>query len=404
MGKKAVVLLSGGLDSTLAARWLLQEDIEVHGISFITGFCPASWKNRLDNIPHVSAARKSAEALGISFMEKDIREKMKKIVISPRFGYGKNMNPCVDCRILMLREAADYMREINADFVATGEVLDQRPMSQRYPRLRSLSRYSGLGGRLLRPLSARCLPPSLPEKEGWVKRENLGNIQGRTRKHQIAAMKKWNLTEGVDSGGISCSLTDPNYAVKLKNYLEAEKKSITGDNSIVLDNSLLSLFYIGRHFKLRSGMMVSIGRNREDNDNMEKIKAGKILIMVENLPAPSGLLYWNSPRNDPSTPDLGEEDSASRFVQENYVADYNSWLRDNPNMEKSLPDGVDPMDVFITSALVVSYSLRLGNKDIPFRMEIPRENPKTDEMTYKMDRVFAHETLSRFQLVNSQTK
>ncbi|MCJ7704102.1 MAG: thiamine biosynthesis protein, partial [Desulfobacterales bacterium] len=174
---KAIALLSGGLDSTLAARLVLDQGIELEALNFMTVFCTCTNKGAT-----CLASQKAVETLGIPLRVFNVSEEYLNVVRNPKHGYGSNMNPCIDCRIFMLKKAKVYMEESGASFIVTGEVLGQRPMSQRRDAMRLIEKEAGLEGLILRPLSAQFLPVTLPEREGWIDREKLLNIQGRSRK------------------------------------------------------------------------------------------------------------------------------------------------------------------------------------------------------------------------------
>ncbi len=247
---RALVLFSGGLDSTLSALLLKEQGIEVKALHFYTGFCITEFKRRL-GIPKENPALRSAAQIGIPIEIVDISGEYFNVVLNPKFGYGKNVNPCVDCRIMMLSKAKEIMEREGYHFVATGEVVGQRPMSQTMERLRLIERESGLEGLVLRPLSAKLLPPTVPEELGWVDRDRLLDIRGRSRKRQIELAKKYSIDYQQPAGGC-CYLTDENYAYKFKEAFRVEGY-ITKDD--------LLLMSAGRHFRLPSKAKVIVARN-----------------------------------------------------------------------------------------------------------------------------------------------
>ncbi len=266
---RAVALLSGGLDSTLAVRLLIDQGIEVKALHFYTGFCITETKRRLgqvrsDGQQYVNPALKAAAQLRVPIEIVDISEEYFNIVLNPKYGYGKNVNPCIDCRIFMLRKAKEIMEREGYHFVVTGEVLGQRPMSQTLPRLRLIEKEAGLEGLILRPLSAKLLKPTIPEEKGWVDREKLLGIRGRSRKVQLELAKKYSLEYEQPAGGC-CYLTDENYAFR---FLEAFDR----EGTISRDDLLL--FAVGRHFRLPSGTKVIVARN-EGEVNFLKGFAGR---------------------------------------------------------------------------------------------------------------------------------
>jgi len=253
---RAVALLSGGLDSSLAVRLVQEQGIEIKALHFYTGFCITEHKRRLgltreDGRQYVNPALKAAAQLGVPLEIIDISEDYYNIVLNPKFGYGKNVNPCIDCRIFMLKKAKEIMEKDGYHFVVTGEVLYQRPMSQTPERLKLIEREAGLEGYILRPLSAKVLSPTIPEIKGWVDREKLFGIKGRSRKVQIELAKKYGLEYEQPAGGC-CYLTDENYATRFREAFAVEGM-ITRDD--------LVLFSVGRHIRLPSGVKLIIARN-----------------------------------------------------------------------------------------------------------------------------------------------
>ncbi len=253
---RAVALLSGGLDSTLAVRLLLDQGIEVKALHFYTGFCITEHKRRLglrkeDGQQYVNPALKAAALLKVPLEIVDISEEYFNIILNPKFGYGKNVNPCVDCRIFMLKKAKEIMEKEGYQFVVTGEVVGQRPMSQTYERLKLIEREAGLEGYILRPLSAKVLKPTIPEIKGWVDRSKLLGIRGRSRKVQIELANKYGIDHEQPAGGC-CYLTDENYAARFQETLNFEGQ-ITRDDLVLLA--------VGRHLRLPSGVKLILARN-----------------------------------------------------------------------------------------------------------------------------------------------
>jgi len=253
---RAVALLSGGLDSSLAVRLVQEQGIEVKALHFYTGFCITEHKRRLgltkeDGRQYVNPALKAAARLGVPLEIVDISEDYYRIVLNPKFGYGKNVNPCIDCRIFMLKKAKEIMESEGYHFVITGEVVYQRPMSQTPERLKLIEKESGLEGYILRPLSAKVLPQTIPEVKGWVDRSKLLGIKGRSRKVQLKLAEKFGLEYEQPAGGC-CYLTDETYAFRFKEAFAVEG-SISRDD--------LVLFSVGRHLRLPSGVKLIIARN-----------------------------------------------------------------------------------------------------------------------------------------------
>ena len=249
MERKCVALLSGGLDSTLAANLMLEQGIAVDGL-----YLALSW-----GCCDKEKAQASARQLGVPLMVLSVGDAYLDVIRKPKYGYGSGMNPCVDCRIYMFRLAKRYMEEIGAGFVITGEVLGQRPMSQMRRPLDLIEHESGLEGLLLRPLSARLLEPTLPELLGVVDRERLLRIAGRTRQEQMALARERQITEySTPAGG--CLLTDPHFARKTRDLFAHEERPTTKD---------MELLTLGRHFRVGPRAKVILGRNELENLMLE---------------------------------------------------------------------------------------------------------------------------------------
>jgi len=239
---KALALISGGLDSLLAAKLICDQGLEVIGLHFNIPFCKLKIKEIFPDI-------------GIKIKEVDLKEGFLKLIRKPRYGFGTNMNPCIDCKILMFSKAKELMGESGAKFVITGEVLGQRPMSQNKQALKLIKEKSGLGDLLLRPLSAQFFPLSLAEKEGWVRRDKLLNFNGRRRNAQMQLAKSLGLIKySAPAGG--CLLTDPCFSRRLKELLAHQELN--------LDN--LELLKIGRHFRIGDKSRLVVGRDENENN------------------------------------------------------------------------------------------------------------------------------------------
>jgi tRNA U34 2-thiouridine synthase MnmA/TrmU len=274
--RKAVVLLSGGLDSTLAARMLQEQGIELHAIHFTSPFCTCSGNGGCR-----SQANIVAERMGIPIRTVSKGEEYLEIVKSPRHGRGSAMNPCIDCRIFTLRKARSFMEEIGASFLVTGEVVGQRPMSQRDDALRSIERHSGCSGLVLRPLSARHLPPTLPEREGWVDRERFLAITGRSRKEQIRLASSFGIGDYPCPAG-GCLLTDRGFSAKVRDLIENEPGFRMHD---------VHLLKAGRHFRVR-GIRAIVAKSEEENRRLEALCRGKAAVYVsDSHPGPSVALF-----------------------------------------------------------------------------------------------------------------
>jgi len=267
---KAISLFSGGLDSLLAMYVIQKQGVDVIPLVMETPF--------FESKKAVELARKN----GFEPIVIDIFEDFLPILRSPQFGYGDQMNPCIDCHILMLKRAKDKIKEFKAHFVITGEVLGQRPMSQNRQALRLIERESGLEGLLLRPLSAKLLPPTIPEKEGMVDRERLLGISGRSRKAQMELVRSYGITHFATPAG-GCLLTEPNYTLRLKDLLAHNDK---------IGKLEVELLKLGRHFRLSSKAKLILGRNKMENEVLENVPdKGVVRIRCLNTPAPFGLLF-----------------------------------------------------------------------------------------------------------------
>jgi tRNA-specific 2-thiouridylase len=253
---KAVALLSGGLDSTLAVKLMLDQGIDLVALNFVTPFCTCTAKSRSCKSEAVRVARE----LGIPVRVRYKGMEYLKVVESPRHGRGRGLNPCVDCRIFMHRAAKELMAEEGASFLVTGEVLGQRPMSQRRDTLRIIERDSGTEGLVLRPLSARHFEPTLAEREGWVDRGRLLAIEGRSRKEQIRLAEELGVTDYPCPAG-GCLLTDPDFAARLKDLF---------DHKPGYDLADVRLLRTGRHFRLHPGLKVVVGRDQMENDVLDR--------------------------------------------------------------------------------------------------------------------------------------
>jgi tRNA U34 2-thiouridine synthase MnmA/TrmU len=248
MKRKAVGLLSGGLDSSLALKIVLDLGFEVVALNLKTPFC-------LCDSPGSCFSQKVADKFGVPIKRVFAGEDYLEIIKNPKHGYGRNMNPCLDCRIYLFKKAKELMEELGADFIFTGEVLGQRPMSQRKDAMNLIEKESGLKGRILRPLCAKLLTPTIPEKEGIIGREKLLAIQGRSRKKQLGLAQEFFLNEfSCPAGG--CLLTDENFSKKLKESFHHNESSLRH----------IYLLKIGRHFRLPNLSKLIVGRNKEENE------------------------------------------------------------------------------------------------------------------------------------------
>ena len=262
---KAVALISGGLDSLLAARIIQDQGVKIEGINFYTGFCVEGHTHAIRNKDKGNAKRNNAlwvaEQLGIKLHIIEVIEEYKDVVLNPKHGYGKNMNPCLDCKIFMVNKAQAWawMEENEFDFIITGEVIGQRPKSQKKDSMPVIARESGAEDRLLRPLCAKNLPVTLPEREGWVNRDELYDFHGRNRKPQIALAHKFGFTDFAQPAGGCCFLTDQSYSSKLKDLWSAR-----GERNYELDD--IMLLKVGRHIRPKPYYKLIIGREEGENN------------------------------------------------------------------------------------------------------------------------------------------
>ncbi len=270
---RAIALYSGGLDSTLAILVAMRQGIEVTAVTFLTHFgCDTSDRSSCSKDPFAAAAQ-----FGFEVKLCHLADRFTEIVKNPKFGHGKNMNPCIDCRILMLQEAKVLMAMRKADFIITGEVLGQRPMSQRRDTFPKIDREAGLAGYIVRPLSAQLLKPTIPEQEGLIDREKLCAFNGRSRKPQIALALEFGLTDYPAPAG-GCLLTDPIYSYRLRELLEHNPSPEVKD---------IQLLRVGRHFRVPLSGKIIVGRHEEDNKIIDSLAGkGDYMLWVEGQGSP----------------------------------------------------------------------------------------------------------------------
>jgi tRNA-uridine 2-sulfurtransferase len=269
---KALGLLSGGLDSTLAIRLVLESGVEVEAVNFVTPFCQA----RKDGW----GAPEVAKSFNIPLKVVKTGVDYLRMVRNPRFGYGKNINPCIDCKIFMLKKAKKYAKEIGAKFIFTGEVLGQRPMSQHREALDLIEKEAGLKGKLVRPLSAKLLPKTEAEEKGYIRSEALRDVSGRSRKPQIDMTREFKIAKYQCASG-GCLLTEADFASKLRDLFE-HKKKVTNEDVAVLK--------VARHFRLGENKII-VGRNEAENNVLLKAKRKTdYFFEVPNCGSPTTLL------------------------------------------------------------------------------------------------------------------
>ncbi|MGD2056650.1 MAG: tRNA (5-methylaminomethyl-2-thiouridylate)-methyltransferase [Gammaproteobacteria bacterium] len=301
--RKAVALISGGLDSLLAARVVLDQGIHVEGINFFTGFCVEGHTHAIRKRQRARPVRNNAlwvaEKLGIRLHILDIIEEYKSVVLNPKHGYGANLNPCLDCKIFMVNKALEWMQANGFDFIVTGEVIGQRPMSQRRDTMPVVARESGAHERLVRPLCAKNLPPTLPEREGWLERARLHDFSGRSRKPQMALAAHYGIEEYAQPAGGCCFLTDRQYSVKL-----ADLWSSRGRRQYDLDD--IMLLKVGRHLRPRANFKLIVGREEGENRFMEGYRKRFVHMIPTSHSGPLVLLDGD--------PDAADIDLAARLT------------------------------------------------------------------------------------------
>ena len=263
---RAVSLISGGLDSMLATKVIQEQGIEVEGLNFYTGFCVEGHTHAIRKHDKNKQKRNNAlwvaETLGIKLHIIDVVEEYKDVVINPKYGYGQHLNPCLDCKVFMVKKALSWMEEHDFDFIITGEVIGQRPMSQRKATMPVIQKRSGAKDRLLRPLCAKNLPETYPELQGWVDREKLFSITGRSRKPQMGLAEKFKIEDYSQPAGGCCFLTNAAYASKLTDLWTAR-------NSRKYELDDIILLKVGRHLRPRPHFKLIIGREEGENNYLE---------------------------------------------------------------------------------------------------------------------------------------
>jgi len=282
MKRKAVALLSGGLDSTLAVKMMIDQDVDVEAVHFTSLFCNCTPKKAGCKLQ----ARKVAEEFAIPIRVIHKGMDYIRLVRNPPHGHGSGMNPCIDCRIYMLRKVKELLPQVGASFVITGEVLAQRPMSQHRHTLRLIEKESGLEGLILRPLSAQHFAPTLPEQEGWVDRSQLLSLAGRSRKPQFELARELGVRDYPCPAG-GCLLTDREIAARIRDLFKhvAEEE---------LDMADLHLLKVGRHFRWDGGLKVVLGRKKEENDQIRMMtRPGTFLFSPQGFRGPTVLASGN---------------------------------------------------------------------------------------------------------------
>lgn len=285
MQRRALALFSGGLDSILAAKVIQNQGIDVLALNFTSPFfgcMPLSSDGE-------SEAARLARRYAIPYRQVQLGKEFLDMLRNPQHGYGSALNPCIDCKAFMLRCAKSMLEECQADFVITGEVVGQRPMSQRLDTLNLIQRESGLGGLLLRPLSARYLKPTIPELEGWIRKEELPAMRGRGRKEQIALAARLGIDEFPNPAG-GCLLTEESYIPKVKDVLDHLADPEVRD---------FHLLRTGRHFRLSDTCKLIVGRDSRDNEEiLASIGSGELTVRWAEGASPLALLVGAPTEHD----------------------------------------------------------------------------------------------------------
>ncbi len=279
---RAISLFSGGLDSMLAIKLMTEQGIDVTALHIQTGF--GGTRDVREQL------RRRAEMAGADFRVVDVREEyIQEILFDPVYGYGKNFNPCIDCHGYMFKIARALLPEEGASFLVTGEVVGQRPMSQRPDALKQVSKLAGDNEDklILRPLSAKLLEPTKPELEGWVDREKLLDINGRSRERQLALAAQYGW-EDYESPGGGCLLTDEAFSKKLRDFIEHEEFGVED----------IDLLKYGRHFRLPGGAKLVVGRHKEDNEALQAIENPDYIPVRLSIPGPFSLLWKGANAED----------------------------------------------------------------------------------------------------------
>jgi len=273
---KAIALISGGLDSAIATKLIIDQGIKVEALNFHSPFCTCSSNSKYNQC----GATYFAQKLEIPIKHISKGDEYLEIVRNPKFGYGKNINPCIDCRIHILEKTKEYMKDIGAEFIITGEVLGQRPKSQMLHALKTIEKTAELEGKIIRPLSAQLLSPTEMELDGIIDRSKLLGIQGRRRNIQVQLGRDFKLIEQYCAGG-GCRLTDKNFARKLRDYFQYHQKSKMSD---------MKFLQIGRHFRFMDTKFI-VGRDEEENDSLLRwARKDDVLLYLEDITGPTILI------------------------------------------------------------------------------------------------------------------
>jgi len=278
---RAISLFSGGLDSMLAIKLIADQGVDVTALHIFTGF--GGVKDVRDEL------ERRAKMAGADFLSVDVREDyIQKVLFDPVYGYGKNFNPCIDCHGYMFKVAKYMLKDLNASFLVTGEVLGQRPMSQRKDALKQVQKLAEDEDKLIvRPLCAKLLEPTKPELEGWIDREKLLDISGRNRQRQLELAKNFGWDDYESPAG-GCLLTEPIYSQKMEEFLKYERFEVED----------IDLLKYGRHFRLPDGAKLIVGRHKEDNEGLQKIENKDYISFKLPVPGPFSLIHKNASESD----------------------------------------------------------------------------------------------------------
>ena len=323
---KAIALFSGGLDSTLAMKLIIDQGIEVIAVNINTGF--GSTKDRLEHMQSM------CDQVGAELKIIDIQsEFLQDVLFDPKHGYGKNFNPCIDCHAKMFAVAKSIMEAEGASFLISGEVMGQRPMSQNKDSLQTVLNESNCDGILLRPMSAKMLKPTIAEENGWVNRDRLEGITGRSRDRQLEMVKEIGL-ENFESPGGGCLLTDENFGKKMFDFIKFDKFEVKD----------IPVMKFGRHFRLKDGAKLVIGRDKDENQHLQGIENDKYYhIKTVGLPGPHSLLSKNASDADKDTATRAILTYCKTNVDEIYTISY-----DGQEVEGSPFSSRDAMKEFST--------------------------------------------------------
>ena len=303
--RKAIALFSGGLDSTLAMKLIIDQGVDVLAININTGF--GATKDRREHMQNM------CDQVGAEFRIVDIQDEyLQDVLFDPKYGYGKNFNPCIDCHAKMFAVAKRIMEAEGASFLLSGEVMGQRPMSQNKDALQIVLNESNCDGLLLRPMSAKMLAPTIAEQNGWVDREKLEGITGRSRDRQMELAKEIGL-EDFESPGGGCLLTDENFAKKMFDFIKYDKFEV---------KDILVMKY-GRHFRLENGAKLVIGRNQEENERLQNVVNDKYYhVKTVGVPGPHALLSKSATQEDQDVATQAVLTYCKTSVEESYVVSY----------------------------------------------------------------------------------